>query len=423
VTYNRNLTALHQGLTPIHSDQDRANFAPKLAGGIDLLLEDGVSYLTFNNVNKKYLISSNPDVYEYSENYMSDLDGTIWTISDIQGWWNLTSSDTPNIERGFGDGSYDVTGRLLSRDLTLTGSVLITDSSPSAIATKSRLVREKILDSFNLVKRGTWLIVDEDGVYKRACYVRLSGQPEISTVNSRGRIDFSIGLRAPNPTKYEWYPVSSGGEIPIGFPDSDGNAYRAKKTVGGISYYRDYSLYGITRQTGASGSRVDVSEYYRNYSNYGGTGEVNVTGYYRNYPNTSTDATSSGTFSIYNYGNTNVYCHIRFVGPLYGPAVIKNTTTSQEINILKGANTSNQVLYPSATVSLEQYLDIDTYSREVHIGDAFNGLYSSSSRGLLSPLVDWIYLQPGENDFYYEDKGASSTNGTIEVYWRSGWDR
>ena len=765
MTYDRNLTALHKGLTPIHPDQDRANFAPKLAGGIKVLLADGVNYLTFNNLYDSEFDSSEEGV-ALGRNYIPALDGTIWTISDIQGWWNLTDSEIPNIERGFGDGSFDITGRLMSRDLTITGSILIAGPSTkfaitnkqlvsgvatlitgnsahgysvgqtvlvtgvdstfdgsyvitgttdfsftystggddvasisstgyasvpssisSSIATKSRIVREQLLDAFNLVKRGTWLIVDEDNEFQRACYVRLSGKPEVSTVNSRGRIDFSIGLRAPNPTKVEWFPIKpdgSGGIVPEGFTTSDGNAYRSLKTTGGKSYYRDYpttgsysgipayvnnqgyakvqqtgvsyatydsgtnlvsinittsspyttgsSIYvtGITyldifggvvldpsysgpftvaggsttsvikytpptgtvailspttpvvtarlalsasyasstvtitstynsvatgtstvqdgdyvdvtglTYTGASGStagpflvsgsttvggatikftaptgtsavtgtpivntvpRVTVTSFgsgtvvlllndatstvksgdyinvtglsytdgggsvvgpfmvtntsfggtsisytaptgtsavigtvtavtVQEYRDYPGTGYSpiddstnNSLGVYRYYPNESTDATTSGSFSIYNNGSTNVPCYIRFVGPLYGPALIKNTTTGQQIDILYTSDLGGQVLAPSPTVTTVQFLDIDTYTREVHKGDYFNGISSASSRGSLSPLVDWIHLQPGSNDFYYNDLGASSTTGRIEIYWRSGWDR
>jgi len=492
MTYNRNLTALHRGLTPIHNDQDRANFAPKLAGGIKVLLADGVNYLTFNNLYDSEFDSSEEGV-ALGRNYIPALDGTIWTISDIEGWWNLTDSEIPNIERGFGDGSFDITGRLMSRDLTITGSILIAGPSTkfaitnkqlvsgvatlvtgnsahgysvgqtvlvtgvdstfdgsyvitgttdfsftystggddvasisstgyasvpssisSSIATKSRIVREQLLDAFNLVKRGTWLIVDEDNEYQRACYVRLSGKPEVSTVNSRGRIDFSIGLRAPNPTKVEWFPVSAGGIIPEEFTVSDGNAYQYLKTTTGFIDYRSYSLNGRTGEVNNSGD-------YRSYSLTGNTGEVDTSDVYRNYPSQATNSTTLGTFSIYNYGNVNVPCYIRFVGPLFGPAVIKNTTTNQQIDVLDSAT---QVLTPTvgSTDRLE-FLDIDTYTREVHKGDYLFGISSSSYRGLLSPLVDWIHLQPGNNDFYYEDYGATSTTGAIEIYWRSGWDR
>lgn len=37
----------------------------------------------------------------------------------------------------------------------------------------------------------------------KTSYVRISGRPEINTVSARGRTDFSIGLRAADPIKYE----------------------------------------------------------------------------------------------------------------------------------------------------------------------------------------------------------------------------
>jgi hypothetical protein len=37
----------------------------------------------------------------------------------------------------------------------------------------------------------------------KTSYVRISGRPEITTVAARGRTDFSIGLRAADPIKYE----------------------------------------------------------------------------------------------------------------------------------------------------------------------------------------------------------------------------
>lgn len=44
----------------------------------------------------------------------------------------------------------------------------------------------------------------------KTSYVRTSGRPEISTINARGRTDFSIGLRAADPIKYEY--VGPSGE-------------------------------------------------------------------------------------------------------------------------------------------------------------------------------------------------------------------
>jgi hypothetical protein len=126
MTYNEKLTPLHKALTPIYPDQDRINFAPKLAADIRILLPDN-SYLNFNNI---------------------DGNGTIWVCSDIEGWWNIAEPSIPNIERGFGDGSFDVSGRNLARDLTFNGSILITEGDRASIAQSSRDARTNLLRAF-----------------------------------------------------------------------------------------------------------------------------------------------------------------------------------------------------------------------------------------------------------------------------------
>jgi hypothetical protein len=57
-------------------------------------------------------------------NTIDDL-GTVWTCSDIDGWWTLPESEIPSQQRAREeDGSYDDNGRYLARDLTLTGVFL-----------------------------------------------------------------------------------------------------------------------------------------------------------------------------------------------------------------------------------------------------------------------------------------------------------
>ena len=392
MTYNAKLTALHKGLTPIYPDQDRINFAPKLAEDIRIVLEDS----TQMNFNK---------IYTAADTDFPDLENTVWVVSDIDGWWNLSDSSVPDIPRGFGDGSFDVSGRLLPRDLTITGSILINESSPALIAEKSAAVRKRLLEAFSLVKRSTWLIVDEDE-YKRAAYVRLSGRPEVSTVNSRGRIDFSIGLRAPDPVKYEWLDAIPPELIVGSASVIDGNGYQ-------YSYINSGSLAGGYRLYNYDTTTDDNS--YRTY-NYDTTTPANS---YREYSgNVSLGGGGASSTTIYNYGNSNVYCLFRVVGPLYGPAVIENYTTGQTINILAAADPAIPIMTDSTV-----YLDIDTKKREVILGSYATGSFSGSSRALLEPLVDWIYLQPGENTIYYSDDGLTSEEffSTMQIYWRSGW--
>jgi hypothetical protein len=542
---NANLQALHNSLTSVHPEQDRSNFAPKLAGDVRILLPTGNTYLTLNTI---------------------DSDGLVWILSDIDGWWNLSEPEIPDIQRGFGDGSFDVSGRILARNLTLTGSVLVQSNDRETIATQSQSARSQILNAFNLIKRGTWLIVDEDE-YKRACFVRLSGQPSISTVNSKGRIDFSIGLKAPDPIKYEWIDdpgVTAGTSAIFGFGDNlasiQNRTYETEyrtyslqppdDILGGVSgdyidtpdqanlgaaaawavdtpYVADYSqvtysgntyvcivthtsslflppstypgtLYWVlasaysTKQRGYNGKSLNSSVVSvisssplpnvssnvvtittsaahgfiagDSISIYNLTASSGLVDYViRSVPSPTTftmnyvasdgnltlgssptatlvetttrylgnvssgGETSSDTVTITNHGDSDVYCIFRVVGPFFGAGQITRTNNKKETQtmvILAGsAANSNQLLGPNETNDAVQYLEIDTRTKEVHVGNYSEGTSTSSSRGFLEPFVDWIYLSPGDNKIYFNDAGAGSATlvPTLEIYWRSGW--
>lgn len=49
----------------------------------------------------------------------------------------------------------------------------------------------------------------------KTTFVRLSGRPEIATVNARGRTEFSVGLKASDPIKYEY--LTTGTDIEDGY--------------------------------------------------------------------------------------------------------------------------------------------------------------------------------------------------------------
>jgi hypothetical protein len=406
MTYNEKLTSLHKALTPIYPDQDRINFAPKMAADIRILLPNN-NYLNFNNI---------------------DGNGTIWVCSDIEGWWNLSDPSIPNIERGFADGSFDVSGRNLARDLTFNGSILVTQGDRSGIAQSSKDARSTLLGAFDLVKRGTWLIVDEDD-YKRACFVRLNGRPNISTVNSRGRIDFSIGLRAADPIKYEWiddpdsnleilsgrynYVFIGGGNPEAGFQTYTNQPYRSDPAA--LEPSLNPQVDWVTGETPANSDGTAVRSYDENF-------DEDLTNYYSG-DTASVTNISPNTVTVTNHGDSTVYCYFRVIGPFYGPGYIQNVTTSQTINFLPTTNVSGQILGPTDSAPLIEYIDIDTRNREVHKGNFIDGTSTDSSRELLEPLVDWIYLLPGDNSLFFIDTGVGSRtiSPSLEIYWRSGW--
>ncbi len=129
-----------------------------------------------------------------------DSNNVIWVVSDIEGWWGPPENQFPDLTRGWGDGSYDADGRYQSRVVTLSGSILPPDPSLAPAA------RQTLIEATDLVYKGAILKVNEPGVTKSS-FVRLSGRPIIRSVNARGRMDFSIQLKAPDPIKYEYLGV------------------------------------------------------------------------------------------------------------------------------------------------------------------------------------------------------------------------
>lgn len=125
-----------------------------------------------------------------------DDDNVVWVCTDIEGWWNFPDPELPDLIRGWGDGSYDARGRWAARLITLKGVFLTQDPSQVPAA------RAKLIEAANLVYRGGWLVVNEGP--QKGAFVRLSGRPDIATVTPRGRTEFSIGLRAADPIKYEY---------------------------------------------------------------------------------------------------------------------------------------------------------------------------------------------------------------------------
>ena len=129
-----------------------------------------------------------------------DEDGIVWVIQEIDGWWGPPEPTTPDYPRGNADGSYDVRGRWNAREITLKGTFLVPDASYVPLA------RQRLVDAANLVYTGTWMRVNESN-YNKVAWVRLSGRPQIQTVNARGRTEFEISLRASDPIKYSWSPA------------------------------------------------------------------------------------------------------------------------------------------------------------------------------------------------------------------------
>lgn len=152
----------------------------------------------FTNLKLQRDIILNDFVFNTIDDY-----GVVWVVTDIDGWWTPPAPDIPDIPRGYGDGSYDVQGRYLARTFRLSGVFLTPDPSMVEDA------RDRLTQAIDLVYKGAWLLTGSDPI--RASFVRLAGQPNFQTVNARGRTEFEIELRAPDPIKYSWNDTQPDG--------------------------------------------------------------------------------------------------------------------------------------------------------------------------------------------------------------------
>lgn len=167
-------------------------------------------------------------------NTIDDSD-VIWVCTGIEGWWNLPDPEIPDLPRGWGDGSYDAKGRYTARLMTLTGSFLTQDPSQVEAA------RQKLFNAIDLVYSGADLVVNESPVIKTTS-VRLSGRPEITNTRARGRTDFSIGLKAADPIKYEHLYTSSQA----GSGETIEDGYRTKTiSANGNAFFANSGSYKV----------------------------------------------------------------------------------------------------------------------------------------------------------------------------------
>jgi hypothetical protein len=162
----------------------------------------GLQALPTNEITKLKLegnIILNDFIFNTIDEY-----GVVWVITDIDGWWSSPDSEVEDIPRAAGDGNYDVSGRYSARTIDLSGTFLV--PRPDLV----EAARDRLVQACNLVYGGAWLKTGTNPV--RASYVYMVGQIQVNTVNTRGKTEFTISLRASDPIKYEW-----NGEDPDGY--------------------------------------------------------------------------------------------------------------------------------------------------------------------------------------------------------------
>jgi hypothetical protein len=335
-----------------------------------------------------------------------DESGVVWVCTNIEGWWTHPDPEVRDIPRGWGDGSYDVRGRYNARVLTLEGVFIAPSASYVAAA------RDKLIKSTDLVYVGDWLRTNENPT--KASYVRLSGRPEIKTVNARGRTEFSIGLKAADPLKYEWYDahelgyrsVSIAGESAspsaagVGTVTNTGTAYApvilqiTGPLTGPATIFNETtnetitiieSLRGVLTPTVSNKALTSNVATLTTSSAHGllAGDQIVVTG---------VDSTFNGTFTV-----------------LSVPSNVTLTYAKTADNVASGVATGTITFGPDI-------LEVDTRDHEVALnGDAVG------KRGLIDVLSEWILLAPGDNVFSFYDDGNANSTAVLDVFYRSAW--
>lgn len=345
-----------------------------------------------------------------------DENNVVWVCTDIKGWWTLPDTEVPDIGRGLDDGSYDVRGRWKARTITLEGSIL--PPHPDYIAA----ARSKLISALSsLVYLGGTLAVDEGPV--KISKVFMVGQPTMDVKNARGRIDFSVQLRAGDPVKYEWnYEATDGYYLatPLTYKQS-GNITNVTIPVAGTRRY-------TSSNTFVAGDYVTIAGVSPSGYNTTSTSPVLITavdpsgawfevagvtaGTYTTSTGKATLAYSSTT--ITNSGNTSVPTIVTITGPMSSGSYIKNLTNGNSMKLVKQlrpANYSAPIGYVSRSGNVATLTTTSSTGHGLFVGDVVN-ISISSDPGSFS-VSGATVTSVTTNTFTYSSTGSDVSLTTV----------
>jgi hypothetical protein len=335
-----------------------------------------------------------------------DENSVVWVLTDIKGWWEHPDPEVPDIDRGWGDGSYDVRGRWRARQIEIEGVFLPQDPALVAIS------RDKLIRATDLVYSNAWLFVNENPT--KASRVRLSGKPNIETVNTRGRTEFSIGLRAADPIKYEWNWEQVDGYSTVTIPGQ--NAATTETGTRTITNNGNTNVSVIFEITGPLTGPASIY-------NFATDQLLTIVQPLR--AATSRDVTNKELEDDVATLTTDV-AHGFISGDRVtvsisdavfdGTHTILDTPTAVTFTYARtGTNVAPTSATGTASIPVD-VLEIDTYNKEVALNGSIEG-----TRSMVDTLVDWTLLSPGANELNFVDDGEANSTASVVVYYRSGW--
>lgn len=345
-----------------------------------------------------------------------DENGVVWVCTGLNGWWGQSDPEIQDVPRGLGDGSYDVNGRYAFRQIELTGVFLPPDASLVDVS------RNKLVKAIDLVRSAGWLLADE--LPTKGALVRLSGKPDINTVNTRGRTEFSIGLKAADPIKYQWDWATPTG-LTVAVANTATSYSTTVNNIGNTNVTATFKLTGpysanTTINNTTTGTSIKVVKGIAST----GASIGSVTNVYR----TSINGVKYATLTLNSSYPVAVGDSITVASVTTDSNTFNGTYTVTKVSVTSGTTvevsyknpTTNNVAstaVSSGTVVLAtaETLTINTYTKDV-----LRNSNTGGDRSMIDTLVDWITLQPGNNIITVTDGGANTT-GTLTVSFRSGW--
>jgi phage-related protein len=317
-----------------------------------------------------------------------DADGVIWVCTDIENWWTLAEPDFPRVERSFGDGSYDVSGRYQAREMRLEGSILVPD--PGMV----RAARDTLAQALNLVYTGTWLKTVERQASKTAKIARVSRASNVTTATLSGVNPFIIGdsvTVACNETAFNGtFSVTGSTGLTITYA-STGSNIAETLAIGSVQSGDSLTKAAFVRlgsqpeievisARGRIRFRADLTAADPIKYQWG-----SETDGYQVSTISPKNATLTGEYTVNNSGNAAVGGIITVNGPVTGPLTIENTTTNQKLTIntnLAGGSTTINVIkrsyfdgYATLTTQGPHGLYVGKTVTVAGVDTAFNGTH------------------------------------------------
>jgi len=363
-----------------------------------------------------------------------DENEVVWVCTDIEGWWGHSDTAIPDIERGIEDGSYDVEGRYRARQMTLRGVFIPKD------LTQITYARDRLISATNLVREGAWLRTNEEPT--RASYVRLSGRPQIQTVNARGRTEFSIGLKAADPIRYKWNDSSIDGFETVVIPRTT-NPMSGTDVFVIVSRYATLSSCTLTTSTShgySVGQSVTVSDVGVRYN---GTFKITaITGTTFTYTFAGLEESQTGAsgtvvnrsqITVFNEGTADVTGVFTLIGPIGAGSTITNATNGEVLRIVQPLRGTGPIARIRNSELFNNIATLQTFSaHELVVGDIIEVFGLGEPYDIVETVVESVTTSSPYTFSYNvvnpnvprssEDGGVSLKNSdvmTIDTYDRS----